>query len=116
MLVPLVFTNLTAGARKISLGLVLVILVYMPLWSVLNAQFAICRAGGDTLMGIYADALVNTLVLIPGAFALARLTSLGPVAIFTILKVSDIGKYFIARHFYRSGRWVRNLAVENKIS
>jgi putative MATE family efflux protein len=114
LLIPLVFTNLTAAARRISLGLVCVILIYLPLWALLNAQFAISRAGGDTAMGMYADVSVNTLIFVPGAFFLALGTALNPVAMFAILKLSDIAKYFVARHFYKKERWVRNLAKESR--
>ncbi|MDR2192938.1 MAG: polysaccharide biosynthesis C-terminal domain-containing protein [Treponema sp.] len=109
LLVPLVFSNLTANARVISLGFIFVILVYMPLWCLLNAQFAISRSGGDAAMGMYADVSVNTLIFVPGAFLLAFFTRLGPVAMFAILKTSDIAKYFVARHFFNKERWVRNL-------
>jgi putative MATE family efflux protein len=109
LLVPLVFSNLTDQARNISLGLVWVILIYLPLWALLNSQFAISRAGGDTAMGMYADVSVNTLLFIPGAFILALCTPLNPVAMFAILKLSDIAKYFVARHFLKKERWVRNL-------
>jgi Na+-driven multidrug efflux pump len=109
LLIPLVFSNLTAQARSISLGLVWVILIYLPLWALLNAQFAISRAGGDTAMGMYADVSVNTLLFIPGAFILALCTSLNPVAMFAILKLSDIAKYYVARHFLKKERWIRNL-------
>jgi Na+-driven multidrug efflux pump len=108
-LIPLVFSNLTDAARRISLALIYVILICMPLWSLLNAQFAICRAGGDTAMGMYVDGLVNVLLLIPGVFALALLTPLHPVAMFAILKSTDIVKYLMARHWYKKERWVRNL-------
>jgi putative MATE family efflux protein len=113
LLIPLVFTNLTAAARGISLGLVYVILFYLPLWALLNALFAISRAGGDTAMGMYADVSVNTLLFVPGAFFLALCTTLSPVVMFSILKLSDIAKYFVARHFYKKERWVRNLAKES---
>jgi Na+-driven multidrug efflux pump len=115
LLIPLVFTNLTTPARGISLGLVYVILIYLPLWCLLNAQFAISRAGGDTAMGMYADVSVNTLLFVPGAFFLALCTSLEPVMMFSILKVSDIAKYLVARHFFKKERWVRNLAKENRM-
>jgi putative MATE family efflux protein len=111
LLVPLVFSNLTAHARSISLGIIFVILVYMPLWCLLNAQFAISRSGGDAATGMYADVSVNTLLFVPGAFLLAFLTALGPVAMFAILKTSDIAKYFVARHFFNKERWVRNLTA-----
>jgi putative MATE family efflux protein len=109
LLIPLVFSNLTDTARHISLGLVYVILFYMPLWALLNAQFAISRAGGDTALGMYVDVSVNTLLFVPGAFVLALFTPLHPVTMFAILKLSDILKYLIARHWYKKERWVRNL-------
>jgi Na+-driven multidrug efflux pump len=112
LLIPLVFTNLTDAARGFSLGLVYVILLYLPLWALLNSLFAISRAGGDTAMGMYADVSVNTLMFVPGAFFLALCTPLNPVIMFAILKLSDIAKYFVARHFYNKERWVRNLARE----
>ncbi|MDR2630061.1 MAG: polysaccharide biosynthesis C-terminal domain-containing protein [Spirochaetaceae bacterium] len=109
LLIPLVFTNLTPPAQRISLGLVYVILLYLPLWCLLNAQFAISRSGGDTALGMYTDVSVNTLLFVPGAFFLALGTSLEPVTMFAILKITDIAKYLIARHFFRKERWVRNL-------
>jgi Na+-driven multidrug efflux pump len=112
LLVPLVFTRLTAQARGISLGLVSIILIYLPLWSLLNAQFAITRSGGDAAAGMYTDVSVNTLLFVPGAFILALCTNFGPVSMFAILKLTDIFKYFVVRHFYKKERWVKNLTNE----
>jgi putative MATE family efflux protein len=116
LLIPLVFSNLTIAARRISLGLVFVILAYLPLWALLNAQFAISRAGGDAAMGMYTDLSVNTFLFVPGAFILALGTSLHPVAMFAILKLTDIIKIFIARHFLNKERWVRNLTKGIRLS
>jgi Na+-driven multidrug efflux pump len=115
LLIPLVFSNLTAGARSISLGLVFVILVYLPLWSLLNAQFAISRSGGDAALGMYTDLSVNSLLFVPGAFILALGTSLHPVIMFGVLKLTDIVKFFIARHLLRKEKWVRNLTGSRKL-
>jgi putative MATE family efflux protein len=109
VLVPLVFSNLTANARAIGLGFIFVILAYMPLWCLLNALFAISRSGGDAAMGMYADVSVNTLIFVPGAFLLAFFTGMGPVTMFAILKISDVAKYLVARHFFNKERWVKNL-------
>ncbi|MDR0583476.1 MAG: MATE family efflux transporter [Treponema sp.] len=109
LLIPLVFSNLTAGARSISLGLIFVILVYLPLWALLNAKFAISRSGGDAAMGMYTDLSVNTLLFVPGAFILALGTSLHPVIMFGVLKLTDIVKFLIARHLLRKEKWVKNL-------
>jgi Na+-driven multidrug efflux pump len=109
-LVPMVFHNLTDSTRSISLGLVHVILIYYPFWALINALFAISRAGGDTVMAMWADTGVNTLLFIPGAFILAFCTSVGPVTMYALVKLSDIAKYLVARHFIKKERWVKNLA------
>ncbi|MDR0390227.1 MAG: polysaccharide biosynthesis C-terminal domain-containing protein [Spirochaetaceae bacterium] len=109
LVIPIAFMNLTSAARGIAFGMVSVILVYMPLWALLNAQFAISRAGGDAAMGMYADVSVNSLLFVPGAFLLAWKTGVGPVLMFAILKLSDIIKFFVARYFLNKEKWVKNL-------
>ena len=110
-LIPLVFSNLSIAARSTSIGLVLVILAYMPLWGMLNVQFAISRAGGDTALGMYVDVLVNTFLFVPGAIILSLATLIAPVPMFTLLKLTDFVKFFIARHLLKKEKWVRNLTV-----
>ncbi|GHV67036.1 MATE family efflux transporter [Spirochaetia bacterium] len=113
LIIRIVFTNLTPAAQNIGLGMVFVILAYLPFWCLLNSLFAISRAGGDTAMCLYADATVNLLILTPCAFLLAVFTPLQPVAMFAIIKISDVVKYIIARHFLNKERWVRNLTMGN---
>jgi len=112
-LVPIVFSNLTIAARANCLGLVLVILAYLPLWCFINTQFAVSRAGGDTAMGMYTDVSVNLLLFAPGSVLLSFLTSLAPVPMFALLKITDIVKIFVARHFLRKEKWVKNLTVNS---
>jgi Na+-driven multidrug efflux pump len=112
LIIPLVFSNLSAAARATSLGLILVILAYLPLWGLLNLQFAISRAGGDAAMGMYVDLSVNTLLFVPGAVILSFFTSMPPVPMFAIVKLTDIVKLFICRHFLRKERWVKNLTAQ----
>ena len=109
LLIPLVFFNLSAAAQTTSISLVLVILVYLPLWGLLNTQFAISRAGGDTATGMYADVSVNTVLFAPGAILLSFLTSIPPIPMFALLKLTDIVKFLVCRHFLRKERWVKNL-------
>ena len=111
--IPLVFSNLTAEARSITIGLVGIILLYMPMWSWLNSQFAISRAGGDTATGMIADLSVNTIFFVPGAFILTFLTNIGPVGMYAILKLSDFIKIVICQRLMKKERWVKNLASED---
>jgi putative MATE family efflux protein len=109
-LIPIVFGNLSAAARTVTRGLVMVIAAYIPLWTLLNAQFGLARSGGDTAMGVWVDVGVTYAVFIPIAFALAAWTSLGPVVLFGLAKLSDIGKTAVAFWWLAKERWVRNLA------
>ncbi len=109
-IVPLVFGNLSGEARAITIGLVIVISCYLPLWAMLNGQFALSRAGGDTAMGVWVDVGVTYLVFIPLAFALADFTAMGPVVLFATAKISDIPKALVAGWWLAKGRWIRNLA------
>jgi Na+-driven multidrug efflux pump len=111
-LIPIVFGNLSGDARTITRGIVLVIASYIPLWTLLNAQFAISRAGGDTLMGLWVDVGVTYTLFIPAAFILAWWTSMGPVALFALAKLSDIPKAAVAFWWLAKERWVKNLAAK----
>jgi Na+-driven multidrug efflux pump len=109
--VPLVFGNLSDQARIVTRSIIFVIAIYLPLWCLLNAQFGVSRAGGDTLMGLFVDVGVTYVLFIPAAFVIARYTSWGPVALFGIAKLSDIPKALVAGWWLAKERWVRNLTV-----
>jgi putative MATE family efflux protein len=109
-LIPLVFGNLSPDARAVTRGLVFVIAAYIPLWTLLNAQFALSRAGGDTAMGVWVDVGVTYAIFLPIAFGLAILTALGPVPLFALAKLADIGKAATAFWWLAKEKWVRNLA------
>ncbi|PKL09499.1 MAG: MATE family efflux transporter [Spirochaetae bacterium HGW-Spirochaetae-7] len=108
--VPFIFMNLTVAATRVTRGLLFVISAYLPLWSLLNAQFAVSRSGGDAMMGVVVDVGVTYVLFIPGAFALAFLTPIGPVAMYAVIKLTDFAKWFIAHRWLKKERWLRNLA------
>ncbi len=111
LLIPLVYGNLSYAARNISRGLVLISAVYMPVWAFVNTQFAISRTGGDTVMGVAVDVSVNALLFLPGMFLLTFFTSLGPVEMYAIVKLSDFVKIAIAAVWLRKERWLKNLTA-----
>jgi putative MATE family efflux protein len=110
--IPLVFSNLTIPARAICRGLVFVIAAYLPIWAMLNGQFAVSRSGGDTALGMYVDVSVNLLLFIPGAVLLTELTAMGPVLMFGLVKTTDFVKFAIARWRLKKEKWVKNLTVD----
>ena len=116
LFIPLVFANLSSAARAISRGVVFTMAAYMPLWCLLNAQFSISRTGGDTAMGAIVDLTANLLIFVPGMFLLTYFTTLGPVAMYAIVKLSDLEKVAVASLWLRKEKWLHNLAAENAVS
>ena len=56
------------------------------------------------------------LIYVPGMFLLTRFTTLGPVAMYAIVKVSDLEKVLVATVWLKKERWLKNLAKENAVS
>lgn len=109
LFIPIVFSNLTLDAKNITRGLVILIACYMPIWTYLNAQFAISRSGGDTLFGVIVDVPVTLLLFVPGAIILTKYTSIGPVALFGIVKTTDFVKAAIGKILLKKEKWVKNI-------
>jgi putative MATE family efflux protein len=112
LLIPLVFANLSREARLVTRGIVFVIAVYLPVWCLLNSQFAVSRSGGDTVMGLVVDVGISYLVFLPAAIMIAHFTAWGPVALYGIAKISDFPKVVLAEWWISKERWVRNLAMK----
>ena len=113
LLVPVVFGNLSLNAQKICKEMVFGMALFMPAWVFINTEFAISRAGGDTMMGIILDGIGTVAIVIPGTFILALCTSVGPVAMYMLMKLVDFPKIVVAYFWLKKEKWVRNLAVEN---
>ena len=106
-----VFIRLSLASHIITRNLIWVIALYMPLWSYLNTQLAISRAGGDAQLGAWVDISVNSIVFLPVMLIFTYYTTLSPVAMFGLAKLSDFLKLLIARHQLKKERWVKNLTV-----
>ena len=113
LLIPIVFRNLSSNSQQICREMVLVMAFYMPIWVYLNAQLAVSRAGGDTVMGILVDGIGNLGIVIPGITFMALCTSIGPVMMYAIIKFVEVPKITIAYFWLKKERWVVNLAEKN---
>lgn len=109
LLVPLVFGRLSSEANAITRDMLILIAVFMPLWIYLNGQLAVSRAGGDTAMGAVADALITVLIMVPGVFALALLTDIGPVMLYSYVRAVDIIRVVVFHIWLSREKWLRNL-------
>ena len=115
LLVPVVFINLSLNSQTICRQMVFVMAVYMPAWVYINGQFAVSRAGGDTMMGMLVDGIGNVCIVIPGIFLLAKCTSIGPVAMYAIIKFVEVPKIIIAHFWLKKEKWVVNLAKKEEL-
>ena len=110
-IIPIVFIRLSPASHIITRNLIWVIALYMPLWSYLNTQLAISRAGGDAQLGAWVDISVNSIVFLPVMIIFTYFTALSPVAMFGLAKLSGFFKLLIAGHQLKKERWVKNLTI-----
>ena len=110
-IIPVVFIRLSPASHIITRNLIWVIALYMPLWSYLNTQLAISRAGGDAQLGAWVDISVNAIVFLPVMIIFTFFTTLSPVAMFGFAKLSDFLKLLIAGYQLKKERWVKNLTI-----
>ena len=108
-LIPFIFSKLTDNAQAITRNLVILISCYMPVWTYINSQFSVSRAGGDALFGFAVDVPVSLFLFAPAALILAKFTSVGPVAMFGIAKLTDFIKITIGIIMLKKERWIRKL-------
>lgn len=109
VLVPVVFGNLSMDAQNICRAMLLMMALFMPLWTYVNTQLAVCRAGGDTKVGFLVDG-GTTAVMIPMLLILAFFTNVSPVMMYFAVKALDVGKIIVANHELKKERWVVNLS------
>ncbi len=110
-LVPVVFRNLSDASQNICRQMVFMMALFMPLWVYVNTQFAVSKSGGDTMMGAVVDGVVTIFMVIPSIFYMALFTPLGPVAMYGIMKLTDIVKIVVAHIWLKKEKWVKNLAA-----
>ena len=112
LFIPVVFGRLSVSAISICRRMVIMMAVFTPVWVYMNAQQAVARAGGDTKMGAYTDAMITIFVMLPLLFGLGLLTDIGPVELYLCIKLIDLAKVVIFHFWLKKERWLRNLTVE----
>ncbi|MBQ8092551.1 MAG: MATE family efflux transporter [Clostridia bacterium] len=114
LLVPVVFSRLSASALDICRRMVSTMALFMPAWVYMNTQQAVARSGGDTRMGAITDAGLTVFVMLPMVFLLARFTDAGPVVLYCGVKLIDVIKMVIFHFWLKKEGWLNNLTVQNK--
>lgn len=109
--IPIIYAGLTITAHAIVRKLLMIVSIYMPLWTYQNAQYATARAGGDTVMSVWIDCFVNICLFVPGMFILGHFTSVDAPSMYGIVKVTSIMKAILAGWVLKKERWVRKIVA-----
>lgn len=107
--IPIIYAGLTVTAHAIVRELLMIVSIYMPLWTYQNAQYATARAGGDTVMSVWIDCFVNVGLFVPGMLLLGYFTEIDAPSMYGIVKVTSIVKAVLAGWILKKERWVRKI-------
>ena len=97
------YGNLSMDAQNICRAMLLMMAFFMPLWTYVNTQLAVCRAGGDTRVGFLVDGGA-TAAMVPLLLIMAFFTSASPITMYFAVKVLDVGKIMVANHELKKER------------
>ena len=103
--------NTEPYVQSLATTLILIMAVYMPVQSYLNACYFSLRSGGKTVITFIFDSGFMWLVVIPAAFCLSRFTDLPIIPLYAVIQAIDIIKCIIGYVFLKKGVWL-NTVVE----
>lgn len=109
ILVPLIFGKLSPNAQSIAMRLLIMVALYMPAWSLTNAQYFILLAGGDSRTMSRIETGINLFVFLPAVFLLSRFTAVGPVTLYALIKIASLIKPVLTHRALKKEEWVKNL-------
>ena len=81
----------------------------MPLCSFSHCTYFTLRSGGKTGVTFLFDSVYTWVIVIPVAYLLAHVSSLGIVAVFFIVQFTEIVKVIIGAFMLKSNVWVQNI-------
>lgn len=99
-------------ARLVATHFLMVQSVAMTKDSFLHTSYFTIRAGGKTIITFLFDSGFMILVSVPLAYALVKLTTLGPATIFALVHCADLIKCVIGFVLIKKGVWLRNIVKE----
>ena len=108
-LIPLIYGKLSIPAQEIVKKLLIIVSIYMPLWTYQNAQYATARAGGDTVMSVWIDCTVNLLLFTPCMILLGMFTTFDAPSMYGLVKITSLVKAILAGWILKKERWLRKI-------
>ncbi len=105
--------DLTIQAQD-YLNFMLIISSYYVIGQAMNTLMiaGIFRAGGNSRFGLICDTITMWCVSIPLGFFSAFVLKLPPKAVYFILCLDEFWKIPVVFHYYKSGKWLKNITRE----
>ena len=88
---------------------------FIPVFSLNVALYFVLRAGGDTRSTLMMDSGYMWVIAVPVAIFLAYFTLLPITIMYIIIQALEVPKSLFAVHRYKKAKWLRNLALPNKL-
>ncbi len=106
--IPLVY-NTEPNVRSLASQLLIVVGVFMPVYSFAHGCYFTLRSGGRTVLTTLFDSGYTWLICVPAAYCLAHFTSLPILTLYILVQCIDIIKCALGFLFVRKGIWIRNI-------
>ena len=106
--IPLLY-NTTDSVRMIAERFLVVVGLFMPIYSFAHGCYFTLRSGGRTVLTTLFDSGYTWFICVPIAFVLANFTSLPILPLFIIIQCIDIIKCILGFIFVKKGIWIRNI-------
>lgn len=101
--------NTEEEIRHLASQLILIIAVFMPVHSFVNACYFTLRSGGKTFITFLFDSGFVWLVSVPIAFCLSRFTSVPILPLYIAVSAADLIKCVLGFAFMRKGIWLNTI-------
>ena len=101
--------NTQQEIKDLATRFIIVSALVMPLCSFSHCTYFTLRSGGKTGVTFLFDSVYTWVIVIPVAYLLAHVSSLGIVAVFFIVQFTEIVKVIIGAFMLKSNVWVQNI-------
>ena len=105
---PLLY-NTTDHVRHLATSFMMVMALFMPMYSTSHACYFTLRSGGATFLTFLFDSGYMWVINIPLALALTHWTSIPIIWLYPLCELAGVIKMLIGLTIVRRGRWVKNI-------
>ena len=108
--------NTEQEIKDLATQFIMVSALVMPLCAFSHSTYFTLRSGGKTGITFLFDSVYTWVIVIPVAYLLAHVSTLGIVAVFFIVQFTEIVKVTIGALMLKSNVWVQNIVSSLEVA